>query len=134
MTDIFVDPDAEFKIQLYVSKTKEKIVADTSKEALKETYEDIIDIDEYTVTFRYPTFQDNTVISNAAMSLVDGKLTINPTSMRLKRMQSLIKSWTFKDKDGKVTTPNDSLVSQLHPSIANVLSMALEQKMEQLGL
>ncbi len=139
MAQLFVQPDSEVKVTLFIACLKgdaKKVVADLDKDKLKEVYGEELDdatVEEQTAWFRLPTYFDNTLIAGAAMSIGNDGVQINPSILRLKRMVALIKKWTFKGNDGLPVVPNERSVASLHPSVATMLGMGLEQQLDLAG-
>jgi adenylate kinase family enzyme len=140
MPNIFISADDEFEVKLAVAQAKDdshQIVADLSGETIKETYKDAIDettIEEHSIWFRYPSFEDQSKIIDSAVKIENDSYQINPQALRYKRITQLIKRWTFKGRDGKPTNPSAEMVKKLHPVIAMFIGMQLEAEMTKRGV
>jgi hypothetical protein len=140
MPNIFVSPDDEFDVRIVIASAKDdphQVVADVSTEKVKEVYGDAVDdasIEEHTVTFRYPTFNDQTKIIDSAVKIENEAYQVNPQALRYKRLTQLVKRWTFCGKDRKPTVPNEEMIKKLHPVIAMFLGAQLEAEMTKRGL
>ena len=131
MADIFVNESDEIKVTVAVGTGKNgEIFADITEKDLMETYGEDLDesaIETFEVVFRQPTFKDSISFGRSTFSTdEDQALSINPLASRYIKVIKLIKSWTFKDKDGNAVEPNEKNISRLHPSVSLVIGQALD--------
>ena len=140
MPNIFINSDDEFEVKIAIGSAKDdprQILADISADKLREIYGDGLDpdsIEEHSVWFRYPDFNDQTKIIDGAIRIENDMYQVNPQALRYKRITQLAKRWTFKGKDGKDTIPNENTVKKLHPLIAQIIGVVLESEMSKRGV
>ena len=134
MSGIFIEPNEEIEINIFVAiSEKGEVFSDTDLKLVEEDFEgNKEDIVTYTVKFRKPDYKAEVEIySDILKSNQDGESnTESPLSLDLagvtyKRFVTLIKSWTFKDDEGKAIPPTQENIDKLHPSIARAITSEL---------
>jgi len=127
MKNMFVNSNNTFEVNVCTGTDKngtsvisEKLSLD--KDVLKDTSDNKI-------FFRKPGYGDNVQILSAALKVVDGGLQLDPTLLRYERFCTLIKSWDFKDENGKVLEVTRQNINALDPDIANFIIEKLEEKL-----
>ena len=130
MLDVFVKPEDTITVRFAVAVDNEgKMYADAIKEDLSKMLEGSeFTIEEHSVTFKRPDFGDTVKLSQGISS--DGvNVTLNLLPQRYQRMIKLIKSWTLKDKEGKILESNEKNISSLNPIVASVILDQLDIEM-----
>lgn len=114
---------------LYVLKDGSFAMAET-KEKLKEIYAseniDFDKVENHNVVFKKPSFSDMAKIFSSVNTQDGLNLDFNPIEIRFKRMEYLIKKWSFKDESGKEIPATKENVGKLNPSLANFIGTLLE--------
>ena len=126
MSNLFVKSDATFTIKIFVAIRKENngIFCDIDKNMLEEILKGAgeYEIEEHSLVFRRPSFEDMMVLSESAFTTNDGKnIGFNPMRVRFKKMVLLLKSWTLTDSE-----PTEEKIRMLDPVVANVISTQLD--------
>jgi hypothetical protein len=130
MLNIFVDPSEIVEIRFAVGLTSEsKIVADESKEKLQELYGELSQVENHLARFKKPGFGDQQRIAGDAMKLEGGDIQVNYFAFRKNLLASLLKEWTLT-----TAKPTQKDVDTLHPMIANVMALLLEEELRKQGL
>jgi len=123
INNLFVKPGDELiiKVAVAIDKKEGKIYADAIKKDLEEMMKGApFEIEEYTVTFRRPSFKDSVDISQGIST--DGQnFKFDILANRYNKMKKLIKSWTFKDEEGNVLKATEENINSLNPLIASVI-------------
>jgi hypothetical protein len=107
------------------------LVAESTQEQLNTVYGDTIDsatIEKHEAVFRRPSFGDSIKLTGD-VSLNSTSFNFNPFAIRLARMTTLIKRWTFFDEYGKMKDITPESISKLNPIIANIISSQLEDEL-----
>lgn len=137
---LFVDDKEEIVVTVFVAQNKNNpkvLYADPEKEGLLEVAGDNVDLDdveEHKVTFRLPSFGDSGRIFDAGILMDDDNFRVNPNSMRLERICTLLTDWTFTGPDGKKMATTRTNVQKLHPLIAMAIGVELETKLKEVNL
>jgi hypothetical protein len=138
MVSLFVNPEDTFEISFVVaaSKTKPNILyADVNEEELKKQGgTDFGEVEKHTVSFRVPSYGDSTKILDKSVRLSGDEMTLSVAEIRQTRLITLIKSWTFKDSEGKPVPTQKENVQNLHPLIAAVITIQLDKALQDRGL
>ena len=125
--EMFVSADDTFTVNLAVGADKNKpktIYADVSIEKLKEVYGEDLDeatIEEHSVVFRRPNFNDLSKLYDDAISWDGVEVKANPSSVRMNKMIRLLKSWTLP----RPATAQE--IRQLNPILALVIGSELDR-------
>ena len=133
--EIFVNSEENITVVLYLvaSKNDPSIVfTDTDKDVLVKDCADEIDpasVEQHQIIFRRPCYADSNRILDSGIKMDEDSFRINPSMMRLERICTLIRSWTFKGADGTPVKTTRENIKKLHPAVANVLGMELENKL-----
>lgn len=136
---VFVNEADEITIPLFIAASKANpsvVFADSDKTTLLKDCGDEIDpdaVDSHQIIFRTPSYADANRIIDSGIRMDDATFKINPSQMRLERICTLIKSWTFKGADGKEIKPSRENVKKLHPVVALVLGAELEIKLREIN-
>ena len=137
MSDLFVKPDAEIQVKIFVGQNSSgNLVADSSLDLLKQQDEniDVSLVKEYHVFFRQPSFKDSVSLASDVFNYSigteggggGGEVDFNPVASRYSKMIKLIKRWTLVDESGKPTPVDEERISALHPVIANAIGLQLD--------
>ena len=129
MIDLFVSPGDEIIIKFAVAiDENNKLYVDFNKKSLSTVFTGKeSEIETYEVIFKKPSFQDTIEMAEGTYGAnADGQISFNILGDRYQKMVHLLKSWTLKDKDGKILPPNKESVQKLHPSVAEIISTQLE--------
>ncbi len=131
MNDLFINKEDEIIVEFCVAETKSgAVVSDVTEKEIKEVYANDIKIETiilHTATFKRPSFKDYVDLSSNTFNTADGvSIDFNPWAIRFHRIVQLIKTWSFKDKDGKEIPAAKENIEKLNPSIANTIGLQLE--------
>ena len=137
--NVMIDKDSEINInfiiapsiqnegketKLYVGENEEKIKEDNPEDIDKINFEVA---EKHFVVFRYPSYADaNNIMSSAIKTGIDGEINLDLAKIRNKKMSMLLKSWSFKDVEGKEVLPTMENLDKLHPAIGLYLGSALD--------
>ena len=128
MQNLFVNEKDEFTVRFTVA-TDEKgtIFCDLNKKSLIESFEEKIkemEIKDYEVVFRKPSFGDSVELYDSIFSLKNGAdLNFNPVLARYNKIIALVKSWNLQ---GDMSEPTEEEIRKLHPTIATVIGIQLD--------
>ena len=108
-----------------------RIYCDPNKTELIATYDDVDveKIEEHKFVFRIPSFADTVKILDSAVEFSGVSSKINLHSMRLFRISTLLTSWTLTKE-----RPTQKDIERLHPLVASVLSMQIDNKFNEYGI
>lgn len=130
MQNLFISPDDEFSIKFSVAVDKDAtIFCDLERKSLISSLEamgrDIKDftIEDYSATFKKPSFGDSMGLYSEIFSLSDSGVQFNPVIARYNKISALIKSWNLKGED---SVPSEEEIKQLHPVIANAIGIQID--------
>ncbi len=131
MQNLFISPDDEFIIKFCVAIDKDDtIFCDLEKKSLISLLGSMgrevsdFSIEEYSATFKKPSFGDTMELYNSIISVnEDTGVNFNPVIARYNKIVALIKSWDLK---GEVTKPSEEEIRQLHPVVANVVGICID--------
>lgn len=137
---LFINESDEIVVVFYIAesiKTPGFVFADTDKNTLIRIGGDEIDptaIESHQASFRTPSFGDTNRIMDSGVKMSESEMfTVSPNQIRLERICTLIKSWSFKDGSGGEVRPTRENVKKLHPVVALTLGMALEGQLRERG-
>ena len=127
MQNLFIQENEEFTIGFTVA-TNEKgsIFCDINKESLIESIQGVenMEIQDYKVTFKRPSFGDSLELYNSIFSVNDETgVNFNPLLARYNKIVALIKGWDLKEGGEK---PTEQEVRSLHPIIATVIAVQVD--------
>lgn len=128
---IFVLATDELTITFFVGKSKNgDIYCDPEEASLKEVNEDLdhTTIEQHSCTFRRPCYEDSVSFADGAMEVVGGEVRLNPARADMKRITTLLKSWSFKDDTGKPIPVEPHIISSLAPEVGTVIAFLLNKK------
>ena len=128
---LFVDKDAEIKIELSVAENeKGGIVAwPKGQNPFKNTDES--KAKNYEIFFRYPTYKDNLVFLDSGVKFDEnGGLSFVSNQSRYTRFVTLLKRWTFKDEEGKEVAATAENAEKLDPILSAVIVSELEKALK----
>ena len=129
---IFVLATDVITITFFTGKSKngEDIYCDPEEASLKEVNEDLDpdSIEKHSCTFRRPSYEDSVTFADGSMEVVAGELRLNPARADMKRITTLLKSWTFKDADGKPVPVEPHIIASLAPEVGAVIAYLLNKK------
>jgi hypothetical protein len=136
---LFINDSEEITVLLFVAPAKKGnfVFCDIDKEMLVKTGAEDIDaekIEQHQVTFRMPSYGDNNRILDSGVRLTEDSLNVSPHQIRLERICTLIKDWTFKDAKGDAVRVTRDAVKKLHPTVALTLGIALENDLRERGM
>jgi hypothetical protein len=132
-TDIFVKETDELKVSVFATKSDEgQVRAASDMDTLKEVHPELTDetgVTEYKFVFRQPTFKDSiSVGQDLFQANEDGVgMAFNPLATRYSKMVKLMKDWNITGDDDKKVPVNEENISKLHPNVANVAGIQLDQ-------
>ena len=133
MTSLFISPESDIKIEIWIAHSDGKFLNWNSEAEMsgsefgRSNPEQVVHVEAH---FREPNFRDASEISDLAMAMKsDGGFSMSVNQVRAERFVRLIKSWNLKDAEGKAIQPNRHHISQLHPTVAQILMLDLEEKL-----
>lgn len=125
---VFVDENKEIEISIWIGKSKnikELVYCDIDVEKLKQiAQEDLIDLKEYKIWFKYPSFSDNNFLLSQTIQNNSNDLQINQFELSIEKVNLLIKKWTFPENCNKEN------IEKLSPIVRLVIGMALDIKLK----
>lgn len=133
MQNLFVKENEEFTIGFTVAiDEKGTIYCDINRESLIESIQETknMDVQDYKVVFKKPSFGDTTKLYDSIFSLSDEGINFNPLSARYNKIVALIKSWNLNGKEEK---PTEQDVKSLHPLIATVIGIQVDLEIGPMG-
>ena len=132
MQNLFLTEEDVFEVKLFVGQSeKGTICCDLDEEGVKFLLgRDDIEVEEYTVTFKEPSFGDIIKLTDILLSSRPSELDtvnyeVNPIETKLKTMGFLIKDWDLTDNSGKKIEPIEDNLRKLNPTIATAISLQL---------
>jgi len=130
MQNLFVNENDEFIIRFTVATDdKGTIFCDTNRESLIESFKDKVkelEIKDYEAVFRKPSFGDSIELYDSIFSVNNGAdVSFNPVLIRSNKIIALIKSWNLQGEKNKPTAED---IKKLHPTIATVIGVLLDQE------
>lgn len=129
MTNLFLTEEDVFEVKLFVAEgEKGNICCDLNAAGVKFLLgKDDIEVEEYTVVFREPSFGDIVKLTNILLhSVTDDSGGVNPIEVRLKTMGFLIKDWDLTDNSGNKIKPTEDNLRKLNPTIATAISLQVD--------
>ena len=127
MQNLFVQDNEEFTIKFTVATdVNGTIFCDLNKESLIESIQgaEDMEIHDYKVVFRKPSFGDSVELYDSIFSLINGTdVNFNPLVARYNKIVALIKSWDLKGEENK---PTKEEIRSLHPIIATVIGIQID--------
>ena len=138
MDGIFINDDDVFVIKVYIAKNTRdnSFIADLNKTKMIETYGTDIEIDkieEHELVFKQAGFGDKTDILSKTTRVTSSSegnisLSLDVVTARYSAMGQLLKSWTFKDKEGNPIPTTEENLRKLNPFIGAVIAMEFDAK------
>ncbi len=126
MQNLFVKENEEFIVKFTVATDEEgTIFCDINRESLIESIKETknMDVQDYKVVFKRPSFGDTTKLYDSIFSLGDDGVNFNPLSARYNKIVALIKSWNLNGKEEK---PTEQDIRSLHPLVATVIGIQVD--------
>jgi len=130
MQNLFVSEEDEFTIKFTVAVNDDGVVfCDMNKDSLIESFGDRVsslEIKDYSAVFKKPSFGDSVELYDSIFSLTNGvDVNFNPIMVRYNKIAALIKSWDLQETEGK---PSEDDIRKLHPTIATVIGIQVDQE------
>jgi len=133
MQNLFISPDDEFIVKISVAIDKVgTIFCDLGRKSLTDYLESVdrsvddFTIEDYSATFKKPSFGDSVELYDSIFSLTNGvDVNFNPIMVRYNKIAALIKSWDLQETEGK---PSEDDIRKLHPTIATVIGIQVDQE------
>jgi len=127
MKGIFVKHTDEFKVSVFVTIINNEIVAASSYSEFEEQEIEEEKVERFEVTFRRPSYKDQIKATSKLMKADrDGNFVIDQNEVNMSLMINLIKSWDFKDEEGKDVPVLKDNIETLNPSIALAITESMK--------
>jgi hypothetical protein len=127
MKGIFVKHSDEFKVSVFVTVIKDEIVASSSYSEFEEQGIGEEKVERYEVIFRRPSYKDQIKATSRLLRAdASGDITVDQNEVNMSLMVNLIKSWDFKDEDGKNVPVLRDNIESLNPSVALAISEGMK--------
>jgi hypothetical protein len=132
MPNLFVTEEDVIVVKFAIAETTDErgFVVGENFEAIENQFGNVLKgngHEDYSVTFRRPSFGDSVKISDDIYSISDDHgLEFNPQSFRYARMGALLKSWDLKDMQGNDVPATKENMEKLDLTIADTILVQLE--------
>ncbi len=129
MQNLFVSENEEFNVKFSVATNEKGIIfCDLNRKSLIESFGSDIEgfeIKDYEAIFRKPSFGDSLELYSSIFSIAGEDVNFNPVQARFNKIVALIKSWDLK---GTKEKPTEEEIRQLHPTIAALIGIVIDQE------
>ena len=132
MNNLFVNPEENIAVEIFVATSKGKIIAESTEKALKSENKEIDpeSIESYQITFRRPSYKDNVDIMKLTMTTDGEGIKADIATLRYERFVGLIKEWSFKDESGSSIPATRENIDKLQGAVANAVMNALDEALD----
>lgn len=130
MKSLFIKPEDEIEIKIYVAKNTDEtewFISDKkeSLESLEKTNKDTIV--EHKVLFRVPSYGDDVIAYSKSIETDGSSIKVNGAALQYERFITLLKSWSFCDGLGNIIPTTDENVRALSPELAALIIDGLDR-------
>ena len=124
--DIFVSSEDFFEVNLYIGEENGIISCTSDEKEAKSAFDKGV-YESHWVRFSYPTYGSSLKIQELSFSVDDGRAVFDPLSFRSNRCFTLLKDWSFVDKNNNKVPPTRESMEKMNDIIAQTILLELDK-------
>jgi len=124
--NIFVDSGDYYEVNLYIGEEDGNVSCVSDEKEAKKKFDDE-KYETHWVRFSYPTYGTSLQIQELSFTVEDGKAIFDPLSFRANRCFTLLKDWSFVDKNNNKVPATRESMEKMNDIVAQTILLELDK-------